>query len=959
MSHFLPSLFIVALRITLVTLAAFGAASLPIGAAAQVISTVVGGGTSEGYDVFTAVPPIGYLAVSPSGEIHFSSSGRIFKIGKDGTQVLVAGNGTWPFLTNGDANGDGGVARNAAIGYGDFCIDAQGNIYVADDSSNYRIRKVATDGRISTFAGTGARGSAGDGGQAMNAQLSEPRGIVMNTVGDFYFLDGYTRVRKITGTGIITTAASWSGVTGFAGDGENVSNARFSDYISDLAVDHQGNIYLADRHNHRIRRIAREGLVSTVAGNGHEGVSGDGGPATSAALSFPTFIAIDGTGNLYFTSRDHRIRKVSVNGIISTVAGANDAGFSGDGGPAANAKLNGPGPIAVDAVGNLYINDYFNGRVRKVTADGKISTIIGKGYPPYYGDGNLSANATLNVPRSPVFDTTGNMYVVDGGNRIVRKISPSGRISTIAGNGRAGNGGDGGDAQSASFMDPVAAIADASGNVFIADAQANLVRKVTPAGIISTFAGGGPFIASTPTGPVYTNGDGGPANNAVLNYPYSLAWDSEGNLYIGCSLSIRKVTPNGIISSVIGGGSWGFGGDGGPASQAQITVVEGMLVDPAGNLIFVDSMNARIRKISPAGIISTVAGNGTFGFGGDGGSATSAAVGRLTGNIALDRSGSLYFSDQNNNRVRKISPNGIISTLAGSGARGFSGDGDLALGANMNNPSGVTIDANGDLFVADSFNNRVRKISSRGGANYSDMWWAGTAENGWGMSIQQHASGVQFNALYVYDSAGQPRWYVMPGGVWSDGFTSYSGPLYQPSGNPLNQYQASAFEPGIAVGAATVRFSGSNQVADLSYTIDGLSGSKRLSRMAFGASNAGLDVGDMWWGGNIENGWGVSIAQQGSTLFSVWYTYGKDGKSTWFTMPGGSWSNNVYTGGFYATQGSRWLGAAYDPAAFRVEQIGTLGLRFSGPNAAILEYSFTSGPFIGTTQSKTLIRMGY
>jgi photosystem II stability/assembly factor-like uncharacterized protein len=243
-------------------------------------------------------------------------------------------------------------------------------------------------------------------------------------------------------------------------------------------------------------------------------------------------------------------------------------------------------------------------------------------------------------------------------------------------------------------------------------------------------------------------------------------------------------------------------------------------------------------------------------------------------------------------------------------------------------------------------------------ADYSDMWWAGSAENGWGMSIQQHANGVQFNALYVYDAQGRPVWYVMPGGTWNANFTSYSGALYQPTGAPLSNYNTAQLNVGAQSGTATINFTGTN-TATLSYTINGVSGTKSISRQSFSGGMAPFNVADLWWVGAQENGWGINIAQQAGTLFAVWYTYSNDGRATWLVMPGGNWSGNTYSGALYATTGSAWLGTTYNPSALGVTQVGTLSFDFASANAATMRYAFTSGPFAGTTQTKQIVRQSF
>ena len=242
--------------------------------------------------------------------------------------------------------------------------------------------------------------------------------------------------------------------------------------------------------------------------------------------------------------------------------------------------------------------------------------------------------------------------------------------------------------------------------------------------------------------------------------------------------------------------------------------------------------------------------------------------------------------------------------------------------------------------------------------NYSDMWWAGAVEDGWGMSIQQHTTGVQFNALYVYDAAGQPRWYVMPGGTWNADFTAYTGALYQPTSAPFTNYNKAQFVVGAAVGNITITFVAAGS-ATLSYTINGVSGTKSIQRQSFGTGTAPLKVGDLWYPGAVEDGWGINFAQQAGTIFAVWYTYGADGKNTWFVLPGGTWTGNTYAGALYGTLGPPWLGAVFNPALVQRQLLGTLRINFSSANAATMTYNFTAGAYLGTTQTKTLVRQSF
>jgi hypothetical protein len=334
-----------------------------------------------------------------------------------------------------------------------------------------------------------------------------------------------------------------------------------------------------------------QSIISTVAGNGRPEFSGDGGPATNAALYFATDVGLDAAGNLYIADYDnYRIRKVSTSGVITTVVGNGTFGFSGDGGPATAASFRDPRYIAVDTAGNIYISDRTSYRVRKVSTSGIITTVAGNGTPGFSGDGGPATSATIDAFAVAV-DSAGNLYIADANNQRIRKVNAAGTITTIAGNGTAGYTGDGGPATSARINYPWGIGVDAAGNVYFVDSSNSRVRKVSTTGIITTVAGGG----------VEFPGDGGPATSANLPFITELTADAAGNLYIaeaGSTNLVRKVSAAGIISTVAGNGTNGFSGDGGPATSAQLSFPEGLTVDSAGNIYIADPGNHRIRKVT-------------------------------------------------------------------------------------------------------------------------------------------------------------------------------------------------------------------------------------------------------------------------------------------------------------------------------------------------------------------------
>ena len=618
----------------------------------------------------------------------------VFRVSPDGSLSTFAGNGAPGFT------GDGGPATNASIASpSGLAVDAAGNLYVSDLVNN-RIRKVSPAGMITTIAGNGAAGFAGDGGPAAAAELNGPAGLAFDAAGILHVADAHgNRVRRITPAGIITTEAG-NGIQGFSGDGGPALSASLANPYA-LAIDTAGNLYIADNGNYRIREVTIDGSIHTVAGNGPAGLPVDGGPATASGLCQPFGLSLDASGALYIADTcDQSIRKVGVNGIISTVAGNGDAGFSGDGGSATAASLNDPWSIAVGPGGNIYIADQGNSRIRQVSG-GLITTTAGNVGFRFSGDGGPAVAATLYNPYHAAIDNSGAIYVVDTANARIRMIAPTGVIATVAGNGLHSFSGDGGPATNGALGFPAAVALDPAGNLYIADQLNNRVRKVTPTGVISTVAGGG------------TAGDGSPATGASLRAPSGLAVDAPGNVYISELLAnrIRRINRDGTIATIAGNGSAGFSGDGGTATAASLDGPLGIAFDAAGNLYIADSLNHRIRKVTANGVISTVAGNGTSGSSGDGGPAAAASL-SLPNDVVADAAGNLYIADTGNNKIREMTASGIIGTAAGTGQPLFSRDGGPAVNAALNAPRGVGLDSRGNLLIADTYNSRIRAVLS-------------------------------------------------------------------------------------------------------------------------------------------------------------------------------------------------------------------------------------------------------
>ena len=642
--------------------------------------------------------PIWKTALDASGNLYAADAGnyRVFKITPGGTLTIVAGNGTSGF------SGDNGPATSAQVRPVAVAVDSAGNTYITDQA-NQRIRKVNTSGIITTVAGTGTAGFSGDGGQATSAMISTANGIAVDSAGNLYIADtNNQRIRKITvSTGMITTVAG-SGVSGPSGDGGLAIYAQLRNPNA-VAFDSSGNMYIADSSNYRVRKVDTSGTITTVAGNGNCCYSG--GVATSAMLNFVNDVAVDATGNIYVAeANNNRLRKVTTAGTITNLVGNGVRGFSGDGGPAITAMLSYPSGVAVDSSGNVYVADQYNSRVRKVTSSGTISTFAGNGQRLQGGDGGPATSAVLFSPAGGVSEPGGNFYILDfGGNRI-RKVTSSGTITTFAGTGVFGYGGDGGPATAAMLANPAGLARDAAGNLYVADLGNNRIRKIDTSGTITTIAGNGICC---------NIGDGGRATDAYLSSPRGILVDATGNIFIADSGNhrIRKIDTAGIIWTVAGAGTAGFSGDGGPATYAQLNSPYAVALDTGGNLYIADRNNYRIRKVDAGGTITTIAGTGGSGCASEGGAALALSFGPVQG-LAVDSAGNVLFPDQNCQRVRKLTPAGAISTVAGTGSSGFAGDGGAAISAQLNSPQGLWLDAGGYLFIADTSNNRIREVAS-------------------------------------------------------------------------------------------------------------------------------------------------------------------------------------------------------------------------------------------------------
>jgi sugar lactone lactonase YvrE len=507
---------------------------------------------------------------------------------------------------------------------------------------------------------------------------------------------GNSTIRKITAAGVVTTLAGRALATGSV-DG-NGTTARFKNPMS-IAVDGPGTLYVADTFNHTIRKITPAGVVSTLAGTA--GVSGSvDGTGAAARFNSPNSVAVDNAGNVYVADTyNNTVRKITQAGEVTTLAGR--AGVSGSvDGTGAGAAFSSPDGVAVDSAGNLYVTDAGNNTVRKVTPAGVVTTLAGALKVSDSADG-VGASAHFVIPYGVAVDTAGGLYVTDVGGSTIRKITPAGEVSTFAGTAAQAGSVDGSGA-AARFFNPYGVAADGDGNLYAADEVNGTIRKITPAGVASTLAG---------TARVWGGADGTGAA-ASFYTPYGVAADSAGNVYVAdtSNSTIRKVISAGVVTTLAGTADQ-VGSADGTGSAARFTYPMGVAVDGAGNLYVADTWNSTIRKVSPAGVVTTLAGGPGL-IGHVDGTATEARFNKPTG-VAVDSAGNVYVADSSDHTIRKVTPEGVVTTLAG--LAGFAGGSDgLGTGAQFNAPTGVAVDGAGNVYVADSQNYAIRKISPGG-----------------------------------------------------------------------------------------------------------------------------------------------------------------------------------------------------------------------------------------------------
>ncbi len=701
------------------------ALTLTNGAAFNTLTGVPGYGTVDGVGNTARFHQPDDVATDAAGNVYVADANNntIRKVTPGGVVTTLAGLAGVPGFAN-------GTGTNALFSFpAGIAVDAATNIYVSDSGNNL-LRKITPTGAVSTLAGQPGGGAYADGvGSA--AQFSGPSGLGMDAAGNIYLADAFNNlVRRITPAGVVTTVAGIPGVAG-ASNGP-ATNATFYD-PQGVTVDSFTNIYVADTGNSTIRLVSPAGIVSTFAGMTGFAGAADG---TNALFSHPEGLGMDVFGDVYVADTGNdTVRIVDSLGNVSTLAGVAAVPGASDGNNDA-AHFSGLSGVTVDQNFNIYVADNNNNTIRRINFNGVTTTLAGTA-DSGTNDG-LALFARFNYPDGAAVDPAGNLYIADHVNSTIREITASGVVSTLAG--QVGNPGyaDGTNA-GARFLYPSGVALDAQTNLYVADTGNNVIRKVTPAGVVTTFAG-----MATING---TND--GTGTNAFFFSPSSLAIDPQGNLFVTDSqnFTVRKITPSQVVSTIAGiPGSSGYRD--GPAQNALFGIPSGIAIDGASNIYVSDTFFLTLRCISPAGVVSTLAGAPGGGTIADG-TGTTARFGYPYG-LAVDTNGNVLVADAAADTLRMVTPQGMVLTLAGSSGNPGTSDG-VGAAVNFSSPQFALLDTAGHIFVTDSGDYSVRTtrpppplLQITSVPNYAVLVWPVSASG------------------YVVESSGTP----VPGSNW-------------------------------------------------------------------------------------------------------------------------------------------------------------------------------------------------
>ncbi len=574
-------------------------------------------------------------------------------------------------------------------------VDAAGNVYVAD-GGDHTIRKVTAGGVVTTLAGSSGRPGSTDG-SGSGALFLYPYAIAVDGAGTVYVADsGNQNIRVISAAGSVYTLA---GTAGIAGSADGTGAAALFNQPQGIAVDAMGNVYVSDTNNSTIRRIAAGGVVTTLAGVAGQ-TGGTDGAGASARFNYPFGIAVDAVGNIYVADfSNSAVRKVTFGGSVTTLAGS--AGMSGSvDGQGSAARFNHPEAVSVDGAGNVYVIDTSNQTVREISAGGSVTTLAGKPGVGGRADG-IGVAAMFFYPGGIASTSAGAVYVADTGNHTIRGMSSLGAVTTLAGSaGQMGSAnGTGGQAL---FAYPYGVASDGAGHLYIADSGNNTIREATAAGVVTTVAGlAGPAA----------NADGqGVA--ARFSGPSGVAADGKGNVFVADAgnSTIRMIAAGGMVTT-FAGTAGAAGSSDGTGAGARFNAPAGVAVDAVGNVYVADTKNNTIRKITAGGSVTTLAGVAGQTGSGDGAGGSARFNGPYA--VAVDGPGNVYVADFFNATIRKIDTSGTVTTLAGSAGHVGFADGPGAV-ARFNQPYGLTVDGSGNIYVADTYNRAVRMISPGG-----------------------------------------------------------------------------------------------------------------------------------------------------------------------------------------------------------------------------------------------------